>query len=211
MDVRNTIQIGNRRQQPSVSAGNIPPADRVVVELGKAVKETIVNRCFMRTTVVAAVARWSLDSVRKVAETPEVGGLLLGYPVEVSAGRYDVYVDTFAPFEQTDFQSSVLLKVSRAIPLAYESGTAEWSDQLIVGWFHTHPGHGPYLSNTDLKSTHLPFFSHPYQLAIVLDPLTTGLDTGVFTRRPDNTMNRGEDAGAMLSWSELLPTQNATS
>jgi len=40
----------------------------------------------------------------------------------------------------------------------------------IVGWYHSHPGHGLFLSQTDLD-THMQFyqFSH-YSLSLVVDP-----------------------------------------
>ena len=43
-------------------------------------------------------------------------------------------------------------------------------DYVIVGWYHSHPGYGCFLSETDLK-THEGAFVSQYQLAIVIDPL----------------------------------------
>jgi proteasome lid subunit RPN8/RPN11 len=40
----------------------------------------------------------------------------------------------------------------------------------IVGWYHSHPGHGLFLSQTDLE-THMQFYQFsPYALSLVVDP-----------------------------------------
>lgn len=50
----------------------------------------------------------------------------------------------------------------------------------IVGWYHTHPGWGVFLSDMDIFICDH-FFSHPDDVALVIDP-TSG-DTGLFLRR----------------------------
>jgi len=49
----------------------------------------------------------------------------------------------------------------------------------ILGWYHTHPGMGVFLSATDLRTQKL-HFSAPWQIAIVIDPVTgqSGLFAG---------------------------------
>jgi proteasome lid subunit RPN8/RPN11 len=40
----------------------------------------------------------------------------------------------------------------------------------IVGWYHSHPGHGLFLSQTDLD-THMQFYQFsPYAVSLVVDP-----------------------------------------
>jgi proteasome lid subunit RPN8/RPN11 len=56
-----------------------------------------------------------------------------------------------------------------------ESWEAVWSrgeePANIVGWYHTHPGMGVFLSGTDLRTQKL-YFSSPWQVAVVLDPVS---------------------------------------
>ena len=47
----------------------------------------------------------------------------------------------------------------------------------IVGWYHTHPAMGIFLSSTDLR-TQQRYFSSPWQIAVVIDPV--GQEFGVF-------------------------------
>jgi proteasome lid subunit RPN8/RPN11 len=41
----------------------------------------------------------------------------------------------------------------------------------VVGWYHTHPGMGVFLSQTDLRTQKL-YFQSPWQIAVVIDPVS---------------------------------------
>lgn len=41
----------------------------------------------------------------------------------------------------------------------------------VVGWYHTHPGMGVFLSQTDLRMQKL-YFQSPWQIAVVIDPVS---------------------------------------
>ena len=41
--------------------------------------------------------------------------------------------------------------------------------ELIVGWYHSHPGLGAFFSATD-RRTQAAFFPHPYSVGWVIDP-----------------------------------------
>jgi proteasome lid subunit RPN8/RPN11 len=43
--------------------------------------------------------------------------------------------------------------------------------KALVGWYHTHPDLGVFLSETDLERTHRVLFSEPFQIALVYDPV----------------------------------------
>ncbi|HEY6349141.1 MAG TPA: Mov34/MPN/PAD-1 family protein [Candidatus Angelobacter sp.] len=47
----------------------------------------------------------------------------------------------------------------------------------LLGWYHSHPGMGVFLSSTDLRTQQL-YFPAPWQIAIVLDPVSH--ETAVF-------------------------------
>ncbi len=51
----------------------------------------------------------------------------------------------------------------------YRIKDAQFPDQAIVGWYHSHPGFGIFLSDYDLF-IHENFFNAPHQLAWVYDP-----------------------------------------
>jgi proteasome lid subunit RPN8/RPN11 len=47
----------------------------------------------------------------------------------------------------------------------------------VVGWYHTHPAMGIFLSPTDLRTQQL-YFSSPWQIAVVVDPVSR--EMGIF-------------------------------
>jgi proteasome lid subunit RPN8/RPN11 len=102
----------------------------------------------------------------------EQGGLLLG--------------EVFAADESVSVAASRAVVVSQAIPaldfsssgisLRMEAGVWERARlalrplELVVGWYHSHPGLGAFFSATD-RRTQAAFFPHPYSVGWVLDPL----------------------------------------
>jgi proteasome lid subunit RPN8/RPN11 len=66
----------------------------------------------------------------------------------------------------------------------------EHPDQRIVGWYHTHPGFGIFLSDMDLF-IHGNFFNLPWQVAFVYDPVSG--EEGMFVWR-EGKAQRGEFA-----------------
>ena len=69
------------------------------------------------------------------------------------------YVNTSASFKFTHDSWSAITREKEA----------RFADRPLVGWQHTHPGYGVFLSGMDLFiQTH--FFNLPYQVALVVDP-----------------------------------------
>ncbi len=53
-------------------------------------------------------------------------------------------------------------------------------DYIIIGWYHSHPGYGCYMSDTDID-TQTRMFVSPFHLAMVIDPVN--MDIGAFKVR----------------------------
>jgi len=98
----------------------------------------------------------------------EVMGLLLG-EVRTWQGREYVLVRDVVT---TDLDAtSVSVKFDdRSFQKLFENLDDVGFDYVVVGWYHSHPGYGCFLSETDLQ-THGGAFVSPYQVAIVIDPL----------------------------------------
>lgn len=80
------------------------------------------------------------------------------------------------------------LEIDEAMPVEPESQdpvhfTFTWRDvdrvrsyreghsKALIGWYHTHPQIGIFLSETDMERTHRVLFSEPFQVALVYDPV----------------------------------------
>ena len=44
-----------------------------------------------------------------------------------------------------------------------------YPDKLVLGWYHTHPAYGVFLSEHDMF-IHRNFFAEPHHVAVVIDP-----------------------------------------
>ena len=100
----------------------------------------------------------------------EHGGILAGEAYRDPNGRY--YVVVRAAIAATGAAGT-----STHLQFRSESWKPVWSlldanPQLrIVGWYHTHPRLGAFFSRTD-RRTQRAHFPHPWQIAVVLDPVS---------------------------------------
>ncbi len=103
--------------------------------------------------------------------TREHGGVLVGRPwVDRETGRPYIVIHAAPPALDSE-GSSVHLQFTPET-WAFISGMidADFPDQMIVGWYHSHPGLGVFMSGTD-RATQRAFYHHPWNVAIVADPI----------------------------------------
>jgi proteasome lid subunit RPN8/RPN11 len=101
----------------------------------------------------------------------EIFGLLLGRPLLTPDERLRTVIEDYIAaqsFEQSDI-GFVEVSASELMRLDEEAQErTRGSSTRIVGWFHTHPGHGIFMSNTDRENHRL--YTQPWQVALVVDP-----------------------------------------
>jgi proteasome lid subunit RPN8/RPN11 len=100
----------------------------------------------------------------------ETGGFLLGrVGFDAGANCWHLEIDQavpIIPLENDPVHFSFNWQdVDRVRRQREEQGKA------IIGWYHTHPDMGIFLSDTDLEKTHCVLFSEPFQVALVYDPV----------------------------------------
>jgi proteasome lid subunit RPN8/RPN11 len=104
----------------------------------------------------------------------EVGGVLIGRASRRGLPLITGAIPAIAADERRDsltFTQDAWEHVHRTLERDFPDG------EQIVGWYHSHPGFGIFLSEHDLF-IHRNFFSGPSQIALVVDPLAT--TEGVF-------------------------------
>jgi hypothetical protein len=89
--------------------------------------------------------------------------------------------------------------------------------ERIVGWYHTHPRMGIFLSHYDTW-LHKNFFPEPWQVALVVEPYSSL--GGFFIRQPDGYLNPTRyfgfyetDAaygGSIARWQNLWKVENGS-
>ena len=115
----------------------------------------------------------------------EVCGVLVGDIFHDDQGPYAYVQAAIQGNDAVNKQTQVTI-TSQTWSRIHETLEKEHPDKRIVGWYHTHPGFGIFLSGMDLFIQDN-FFNEPWQVAFVHDPL--GGDEGVFVWR-DGTATR---------------------
>jgi proteasome lid subunit RPN8/RPN11 len=109
-----------------------------------------------------------IHSHGKSSPEAEICGVLVG----------NVYRDSAGPWLYIDHSIRGDSAVNRAAQVTFKAETwthiqnvmeRDHADERIVGWYHTHPGFGIFLSGMDLFIQDN-FFNLPWQVAFVYDP-----------------------------------------
>jgi proteasome lid subunit RPN8/RPN11 len=114
----------------------------------------------------------ALSAIWRHAESApdrEVGGFLLGGVGQHGGGPY-VRIAAAVRAEGAVESQSRLTFTQRSWDRVHEIAEREHPDAHTIGWYHTHPGFGVFLSRYD-TFIHENFFASPYQVALVVDPI----------------------------------------
>lgn len=111
----------------------------------------------------------------------EVGGFLVG---ELDGGR--PRITAALPALEADGHRAHVTFTHQVWERALTTVDRDHPDHRIVGWYHSHPGFGIFLSDYD-QFIHTNFFATPGQVALVVDPRTEasgwfGWDDGALAR-----------------------------
>jgi proteasome lid subunit RPN8/RPN11 len=106
----------------------------------------------------------------------EVCGVLVGNVYRDDAGPF-LYVEASIRGEHAGTQNAQVTFTPATWTHVQEEMERHHAGRCVVGWYHTHPGFGIFLSGMDLFIQEN-FFALPWQVAFVYDPI--GGDEGLF-------------------------------
>jgi len=109
----------------------------------------------------------------------EICGVLVGNVYHDDSGPY-AYIEAAIRGNDAVTQQTQVTITSETWSKIHETLEREHPDQRIIGWYHSHPGFGIFLSGMDLFIQDN-FFNAAWQVAFVYDPV--GHDEGVFIWR----------------------------
>ena len=115
-----------------------------------------------------AESRMRHQAIKATPDRLEVMGLLLGEVCRWRGKAYAVVMNVGT----TDLENTPA-KVRfdpDALPGLFKELDGAGFDYIIVGWYHSHPGHTCFLSRTDLR-TQRTMFDQPFHCALVIDPV----------------------------------------
>ena len=99
----------------------------------------------------------------------ELGSILIGDYCE-QMGKTYVVISDFIEAKYTDASASTLTFTHETWDYVHKQHDILYPNKKIVGWQHTHPNYGIFLSNYDLFIQEN-FFNLPFQIAYVIDPI----------------------------------------
>jgi proteasome lid subunit RPN8/RPN11 len=134
----------------------------------------------------------------------EVGGWLAGrWCRDVETKAEFVVVEALLPAQQVRSGSTFLTFTHDSQVAMLAALEERYAKKGIVGWYHTHPRMGLFLSGYDVW-LHEHFFPYPWQVALVLDPHSHS--GGFFVRDGKNTL----DSRRYFGFHELLNRKGET-
>ena len=153
---------------------NAPPPD--VSQIPRA--QTELRACSVRAgekdssfCIVIIASTW--NAMRTHAGTrldAEVGGVLLGKMCRDARETPYLLVDGHVSALAAESRASNVTFTADSWTTIHETIDRDFTGAQIVGWYHTHPAFGIFLSEMDVF-IHRHFFEAPHQVAIVIDPV----------------------------------------
>lgn len=143
----------------------------------------------------------------------EVGGWLLGkWRKDRRSGKHFIIVDACLPAEHTRHGSAFLTFTQDTQIALRKKMELRYPQKELVGWYHTHPRMGVFMSAYDTW-LHRHFFPLAYQVALVIEPYT--MNGGFFIRQSDGSLDprlyfgfhelHNHKNRSVVHWRNLLP------
>lgn len=122
--------------------------------------------CFIMEQAYSKGLRHAIDAASSKLESM---GLLTGTVIAHQGRTFTVVTDYLTAGNDS---TSVSVKFN---PQAFSELTSKYTsrankNEILVGWMHSHPSYGCFLSTTDVK-TQRTYFAEPFNVALVVDPV----------------------------------------
>lgn len=147
--------------QPKEKPAPAPDGAFEVKKIGAIHRDAIP--IFIYSSVLEEILDYSDEDTAR-----ELGGFLVGGLFE--DGRKYVEVRHFLPAVDVHSRAASLTFTHDTWATMSREVEQRYPDSFVVGWHHTHPNFGIFLSGYDMF-IHQNFFSEYWQIALVVDPI----------------------------------------
>lgn len=110
-----------------------------------------------------------IEKFSKEDTSHERGAILIGDYAEINSKKH-VIISDFIEAKYTDASASTLTFTHETWNYIHKKHEELYPEKKILGWQHTHPSYGIFLSNYDIF-IQKNFFNLPWQVAYVVDPI----------------------------------------
>ena len=121
-------------------------------------------KVYIKQDVYKALEKLSASDTSK-----ELGSIIVGDYCQ-DLGKTNVIVSNFIEAKYTDASASTLTFTHETWDYIHSEHERLYPEKKIIGWQHTHPNYGIFLSNYDMFIQEN-FFNLPFQIAYVIDPI----------------------------------------
>ena len=111
----------------------------------------------------------ALEKLAASDTSKELGSIILGEYCQ-EHGKTHVIISQYIEAKYTDASASTLTFTHETWDYVHAEHEKRYPDKKIIGWQHTHPNYGIFLSNYDMFIQEN-FFNLPFQVAYVIDPI----------------------------------------
>ena len=146
----------------TITQNSLAQLPKTSIQKGNVEEDDI--RVLVREDVYAQLDELACSNTRK-----ETGSILLGTPLQPD-GKTHVVISAFIEAKYADATASTLTFTHETWNYVHAEQGRLYPNLKIVGWQHTHPGYGVFLSGFDLFIQEN-FFNLPFQVAYVIDPI----------------------------------------
>lgn len=121
-------------------------------------------KVYIKQDVYKALEKYASSDTSK-----ELGTILIGdYCEELS--KTHIVISDYIEAKYTDASASTLTFTHETWDYVHKQHDKLYKNKKIIGWQHTHPNYGIFLSNYDMFIQEN-FFNLPFQVAYVIDPI----------------------------------------
>lgn len=118
----------------------------------------------------------------------ELGGVLVGR-VGKTTRRLFLEIKNYVPATKGISRRASFEFTNEAQQEIHDAVQERFQSLRIIGWFHTHPGYGVFLSSAD-QFIDQHYFNETFHIAIVVDPTKDPAEIGVFVWDSDHVRIR---------------------
>ena len=174
-------------------------------------QESAVRRIYIKNSCIKDVYNMYADDLRNPENPQEDGCMILGrWVLDNETNEYYVSLEhvvlpgddaIFSEYE-LNFGGKIKLKVADKLRKLRRETNLQYD---LTCWVHSHPGLGVFFSNSDANvQMQLKHSTHPnFLTAMVVDILTPTQELGIFTFKPDSSINSKAELTKLYSLEEL--------
>ena len=133
-----------------------------VMKIGGMVEEN--KNIYISQSAYKAIHNFTKDKLEN-----ESGGMLMGYTLD-GAGKTNIIIDGFIEGKYCQATPTTLTFTHETWDYVNAEADKKYPEYKIIGWIHTHPSFGIFLSEYD-KFIQQNFFNGDNQIAYVVDPI----------------------------------------